>query len=288
MSESTEPLRAMLFSEVKAGQIEHFVTNPDVVFEQKMDGTRVLARYEEGEAEFFARTGAVLKHTASTQHLPAIERRLNELLGGMGPFWFDGELMHDIGNLYVFDLPMARFAAQDPVDLDTPFRERRETLEFLFGGITEGAVRISTQHTTPEAKRALVERVSAIQGEGVMVKHLHAVYEPGKRVRHSVKAKIVRSAYVSVIGVDRPDPKHGSITFGLWDGTDEGGIEPLGSCSAIGKPEVKVGDVIRVEYLSWMAGGALVQPRMVGVESGKRLIDCTKDQLVPYSKEILA
>jgi ATP-dependent DNA ligase len=287
MSESVEPVKAMLFSEIKAGQIDHFADNPDVVFEQKMDGTRVLARYADGEAEFFARTGAVLKHTASTQHLPGIEQTLRELLGGMGPLWLDGELMHDIGVFYVFDVPWARFVTQEPVDLDTPFRERRDTLEYLIPPGGDGLVRSSVQHTTPEAKRALVDRVAAVQGEGVMVKHLNAVYEPGKRVRHSVKAKIVRTLAAIVMEVDRPDPKHGSITFGLFDPADGGAIVKLGSCSAIGKPEVREDDVIRLEYLSWMEGGALVQPRMVEVMPGIPHQECTGAQLVPYSKEIL-
>ena len=143
-----------------------------------------------------------------------------------------------------------------------------------------------------------------------MVKDLQAPYEEGKRVKHSVKVKFVKTADVIVTKVTRDRNEAGrevgSFYFGAYrechDTTyhNPGATEScptcmgtgwefkdLGSCSAIGKPETKVGDVIEVAYLYRPDNGALVQPRMMRVRDDKDPIDCTFDQFPTYSKAVL-
>lgn len=62
---------------------------------------------------------------------------------------------------------------------------------------------------------------------------------------------------------------------------DRGHLTQIGSASMIGKPDAKVGDVVEVKYLSWRAGGALVQPSVLRIRPDKQAEDCSVSQLVP-------
>lgn len=67
---------------------------------------------------------------------------------------------------------------------------------------------------------------------------------------------------------------------------EDGELVPVGSCSAIGRPHVEVGDVIEVAYLYW-TGACAYQPRMVRVRADKEAARCTTGQFLPYSRETI-
>lgn len=284
-------IKPMLFGTAKMEDVEQFVTDPDVVFEQKLDGARLMVVIERGLVSFHNRRGDAMKHTASTQWFNALRDDLAGVVEHVGPHGnatLDGELMHDTGTYYVFDLPeFDRGEGTVPrVRASHPFFHRREALNELATHFGPSVRRVS-QYVTEGAKRALVERVRAEEGEGVIAKSRDAGYAPGQRVKHSLKVKIVRSVDVVVTKVDRPDPRHGSIEFGLYATPDAELPTFLGSCSAIGKPEVHPFDVIEIQYLGWVPGGGLREPRMVRVRDDKRARECTADQLKAYSKAVL-
>ncbi len=122
-----------------------------------------------------------------------------------------------------------------------------------------------------------------------MAKQLDSLYEPGKRVKHSVKIKFTKTADVVVTrstrGRNEAGRETGAFAFAVQNAKGE--MRQMGSCSAIGKPEVKVGDVIELAYLYRAGDGLLVQPRMIKVRADKVPADCTIDQFPTYSKAVL-
>ena len=301
-------MKGMAFREVEVDQIETFINDPAVCFEQKADGTRCLLHIitrPDGTitTHFMARNGQPLKHTAAMQHFESIAADIRA-----DPIYetetiLDGELMIDTGKFYAFDMPYFRFGGRVGVEPEMTYNQRRLLMEQgivdLPGGIGTGAIDYLKSARTPEEKRALLERVRDGGGEGIMIKTLDSPYEPGMRVKHSVKAKFVKTADVVVTkstrGRNEAGRETGAFSFGVYtewaedsEGTNRLGFKNLGACSAIGKPETKEGDVIEVAYLYRGEGGGLVQPRMIRLRPDKTPTDCTLDQFPTYSKGIYA
>ena len=290
----------MKFKEVGAEQVAHWINDPNVIMEQKMDGTRVLVVITQGKVEFLQSSGKVLAHTAATQHLDAVRQSLGKLVGwSPGELVLDGELLIRTGELYLFDAPYARFGGVDVVRPEMPFFARRRVLEMpeVRVNLLADNIKIVRQARTRGEKSRLFNAVLDEGAEGVMAKHADGAYEPGKRVGHSVKIKMVKTADVIVTEVNRPDAKHGSFTFGVVATNEQRehldysividglSIKNLGKCSAIGKPNARVGDVIEVAYLYRDHSGGLVQPRMMQVRPDKLPEQCTLDQFPVYSRK---
>lgn len=286
---------AMRYHEVDEADVQEWIDHPDVVFEQKFDGTRVLAIVTAAGVEFRQSTGKPLTHAAAKLHLPSLTAVLgNLMLDTPGEMVLDGELLIRTGSFHIFDMPFLGFGGTPLVEPIHPFRHRRKFLLNLRDDVRESHVTVVNQARGPEQKRPMYDAVRAANAEGIIAKSLDGPYEPGKRVKHTVKIKLVKTADVVVTAVDRPDAKHGSFTFGVADfaahSVDEiiNGvpIKVLGKCSAIGKPNARVGDVIEVAYLyREPATGGLVQPRMMLIREDKAAADCTIDQFPDYSRE---
>lgn len=298
--------QGMKFTEVSEANAKGLIEDDSVVFEQKMDGTRVLAVITPGNVKFLQSGGQVLTHSAAVQHLGPLRETLGKLLGDTpGELVLDGELLIRTGELYLFDAPYARFGGLRVIGPDDTFAVRRRVLETpeIRVNMLDSPVKVVQQAWSWREKRALMEDLRDAGAEGLIAKDLGGTYEPGKRVKHTQKIKFVKSADVIVMAVDRPDPKHGSITFGVVGSGPTAvdfnemlglpfrsriSVQYLGKCSAIGKPEVKVGDVIEVAYLYREPGsGGLVQPRMMQVRHDKPPAQCTLDQFPTYSRDVV-
>lgn len=289
----TEAIKAgMKFHEAGESEIPRLLADENWAFEQKMDGTRVLARITSLGVDFFQSGGKPLTHSAAVQHLPQLEATLSRLIpeGVDAEFILDGELLIRTGELFLFDVPHARSASWQAVTASTEFYLRREFLERVVAPeVSDGGLVTLVPHARgTEHKRRFFEEVRDSGAEGIVAKSLGGVYLPGQRTRHSLKVKFVKTADVIVTAVNRPDPKHGNFEFGIYGNTDVGepGIIPLGKCSAIGKPDAKVGDVIEVAYLyREPSSGGLVQPRMTQIRHDKKPAECTIEQFPAYSRE---
>lgn len=301
------PFKAMTFAEVSdAETIELMLRDESYVVEQKMDGVRVLAHLGPGwdGPVFSQRDGKPVKFAAAAQHLRRVHAHLPEL-----PFRavVDGELIIATGEYRVFDF----FLPHDP---HLNYGARRTQLARR---IPENeVVSLVPIAIGQEAKRDLLRRVTEGGGEGVMFKNLMSGYQPGVRVPPFVacKYKLVKDADVFVTsmfrGRNEAGREVGSCGFavrvdreyvashsGKYIATGDaltGEIDwnypvwlPMGACSLIGKPQVKVGDVITVSYLYRAENGALIQPRLVRVRTDKRPEDCTLEQFPAYTREVL-
>jgi ATP-dependent DNA ligase len=276
---------AMKYEEAGGERIDALLADPNWVAEQKMDGTRGLVVIGPKGIWWPGRGGrGALAHTAATQHLPAINavlRRATEGLGDDFELVLDGEIMTHTGQYRLFDLPYLRVGEQQMILPGHPFSQRRTTLETFMRAVGDSRVELIRQASTTQDKVALLEAVRAIGAEGIVLKNLDGRYEPGRRVRHQLKFKLVKTVDVVVL-TRRASPN--SIQFGVYDG----GAEPrlVGGCSMIGKEEVQPGDVVEVAYL-YFTGSSVYQPRMVRRRFDKMPRDCTMDQLGAYSRAVV-
>jgi ATP-dependent DNA ligase len=284
----------MNYSEVTLSDVESAIADSNVAMEQKVDGTRslVVVRSNGGDevrVQFLGRGGTALTHAAAKVHFPTIAEVLIPNFTLEGEAVLDGEILFDQGRYVIFDLPYLRIKDTEMVRPTDAYRTRRQFLGPLTGFMNPEVVSANRTEWTEEGKRALFESARLNGSEGVMLKDLDSPYEPGKRAKHSRKVKFVKTADVVVTGSTRgrneAGRETGAFSFAAYDGT--GSLKSLGSCSAIGKPQVEVGDVIEVAYLYRALTGGLVQPRMLKVRTDKRPEDCTLDQFPLYSKEVL-
>lgn len=284
-------MKGMLFTEINPREISRYIEDDAWVMEQKLDGTRVIAMVTQSGAKFLQRGGQVLKHTAATQHLEAIQPELTDLAREMGVsgMTLDGELLIGTGTYHLFDVVhlVNEHSGLEAITPKMALYLRRAMLD-IFGKYLSGPrVSVVRQAMTTWEKREMWEAANRAGIEGVMLKRYNAPYEPGARVSHGLKVKLVKSADVVVTDVNRgrtaEGRETGNITFGVHT---EQGILDIGRCSVIGKPHVEPGDVIEVAYLYW-TGGTTYQPRMVRVREDKNPEDCQMSQFPAYSRELV-
>lgn len=288
--------KAMLSASANLSDVEHLITDPNLVLERKYDGTRALCVITPGSIQFLQRNGTPLKHTAATQHFLDLHLALAPVQEMLDPFEecvIDGEIMIDTGKYVLFDFPHFERVG---VTVELPYLDRRYELERMFDEIDlADPIVLGGIAKSEDEKRALYMKVLTSGGEGVMAKRVWGEYEEGKRSKTSLKVKFVKTADVVVMDFYRGrDGKNaageptgsetGWIKFGVCN--DEGVLEPVGRCSIIGKPAVVVGEVIEVKYLYRGAGGALVQPTMNCVRPDRDPISCDYSQFPEYSKAI--
>lgn len=274
------------FGSAETGDLSLYVNDPAYCIEQKIDGTRALVEIRASGIRFVTHSGKTLSHTAATQHFAAIEAGLaplREAIGGdtAALIILDGEILTDTGTLWLFDAPQI-----GEVTPATPFDQRRANLELLFlgGMLAHPRVRLLPSACSVEDKQALVERVEASGAEGVMVKQRSAPYEPGKRVKHSLKVKYVKTADVVVTARDVNGAKNAELAvYG-----ENGVMVPVGGCSMIGKPDAQPGDVVEVRYLYLGSGGRLYQPTLMRLRPDRTPESCRFDQFRMVSKAVIA
>lgn len=291
---------AMNYTDAATDDIDRWILDDEVVFEQKFDGTCVLAVIEYGKpVRFLQRSGRVLTHTAVTQHLSGIRSVLEAAFVGdtPGEVVVVGELMVHTGEYHLFDVPYVRFGGVEVISPTDPYYKRRAVLRssYLVQALHGTKVRISQMAESKHEKKRLLDAVREAGGEGVMAKNILHPYEPGKRSKQAVKLKFVKTADVVVTAVDRPDAKHGNFKLGAYKTTvgepgtamfDNVLIEmvDVGGASAIGKDKsIEVGDVVEVNYLYW-TGTNLYQPRVMRKRTDKAAHECTIDQFPVYSR----
>lgn len=280
----------MKYVEIPVNEIEDYLSDPNWVFEQKVDGTRGLAVVTANKVFWPAGDGKrTLAHTAATQHFsklnPVLIALFAKLVTTDAELVLDGEIMTGTGEYLLFDLPYLRIGGKVLVGPATPLSARRAALETLAAALPANSrVKLLRQTRTEADKRDLFEAVQISGGEGVIAKQVDALYEPGKRVKTVRKLKFVQTADVIITSVNRPDAQHGSAKLAV---TTEFGMKPVGACSLIGKPNVKVGDVIEVAFLFFTDAGTLYQPRMLKIRDDKAAAECTLDQFRVYSRAMV-
>lgn len=285
MSLTIDTVLVPKFESVSTKLVDMYVDDPAYVFEQKMDGIRVLldARPD----------GVVLPYDIT--HQPTrntVVKRDMQHRAVQGGF---PHLAHDLildtelvnGTFWVFDVPWCNVWLGS-----SPFAQRRQILESLgrrYNWIDPSVphrVRLTPQAVTATEKAALWQRVCEEGGEGLMIKRIDGLYpNSNKRLNSTVKCKRTHTAECMVLQRDVDGSKNAVLGLKNTPSPGKGWRDiawtEVGKCSMIGRPDVMPGDVIEVEFLYVVDRFApkLVQPRMLKPRPDRHESDCLLSQL---------
>ena len=261
---------AMLANSTDFKTVDTFIDDPGWVFEQKADGNRILLSTQGGDAPAVAITRNGTRYT----------KRLSEAMKNFRwphQLTLDGELVGD--DFWVFDIPEV---ANKPMMLN--LGPRRQELESLFATGLLDPFRLIPQASTPEDKQMMLDLAIARGWEGLMVKRKESAYRAG-RSQSWLKAKQTQTADVVVIEIGR-DGKE-AATLAAIDPERKEAVE-VGQCSLIGKPPVKLLDVVEVKYLYLGVNQRLYQPTLLRVRDDKLPAECLTTQFRHVNKTMLA
>lgn len=271
----------MLCTPADFKDLGRFIVDDNWVLEQKIDGHRV--RWNLTDGGFTNRAG--------NEYTKPVPQRLRNLLPIQGGYVLDGELLD--GKFYAFDI------LQEPNLAQYKLTERRDLLIALVQsiwslmciqdgkvGYTEDELfalplQVVPQAETREEKEALAKRVITENLEGVVAKRKDSIYNPGRGYGW-MKIKMEVTADVIVMAV-RDDGKE-SAKLGIMRGKR---IVEVGRCSLIGKPPVKVYDVVEVKYLYMTTDGRLYQPTLHRVRFDKVPEECDGSDFRVVNKSVI-
>lgn len=265
-------MHPMLAGPIDQREIPFFCDQPDWWFSQKVDGWRKLVTVTDGKVAVVNRRGQ-----PADLPKPAVAE-LSTLT--KGPWTLDCELLH--GVLWAFDMP----AAEGFVTPRSPYRQRREVLEHLFGVWGDHAhVRLLPCARTPRQKAKLAKRLLEAKAEGVILNHTNAPYQPGPRRSPKVlKAKFCHDidAVVTRLRIGG----HDNFEVAVYR---DDKLVVVGECTrgAGDGAKVQVNDVVTIKYLHASADHQLINPTLPRLRDDKAPEECTWDQLVYGSKEVL-
>jgi ATP-dependent DNA ligase len=240
-------LRSLVPMEAKL--VLRLPNEPGLQFEPKWDGFRCLAFRDGDEVELRAKSGKPL-----ARYFPEIVDQLLKLAPTR--FILDGELAIPTGDSLSFDALQMRLhpaesrirklARETPAIfilfdmlmapdgrwlLDTPLVERRAALEAFFASLGDTSLLRLSPFTRKreEAASWLAKAGGAL--DGVVVKPLDGIYEPGKRTM--LKIKRMRTADCVVGGFRYATDSNlvGSLLLGLYN--DQGKLDHVGFTAAI-------------------------------------------------------
>lgn len=254
-----------LLGEMADEDLERYLTDDAYGLQEKHDGERRPAMVVGGVASGGNKKGQAVPLT------PVVEAAL---LGLKRDVKLDTEAVGDV--LYVFDVTsVTREDGKETRDVSAmPFAHRVRICESL--GLDGDVLRPVPVAVGTEAKRALLERVREVVGEGVVFKRLDAPYVPGaSRDSSQVKFKFWKTLSAVVTGHNAKR----SVSMGLHDG--DGVLRPCGNVTVPGNRAVPaVGTVIEVRYMPSGPGTMLQQPQLKGPRADVDPSECLASQRI--------
>jgi bifunctional non-homologous end joining protein LigD len=251
-----------LLNAVELHKAGDYMKDPDWMLQEKFDGQRLMLRKHAGAVQGINRSGIVV----------AIPKTFEDALLALpcDSCLIDGEWMGE------------RFAAFDLVERDGDLRsvgakERKARLDGFVGHLLD-SVFLPVETAFDEAsKRALMARVRAQTGEGLVGKRVGSSYKPGRPNSggDQIKLKFVESATMLV------SSQHATLRSVGVCGLDEKGVKVEKGSVTIppNHPIPAVGAVVEILYLYAYKNGSLYQPVYKGARVDKAEADCVLSQL---------
>ncbi len=244
-------IHAQLLTPIEETQIESFLTNDNIIAEEKYDGKRLLIRKEGNKIEAINRTGLVCG-------MPTIISE--QLLKTRKDFILDGELVGDV--FYVFDI--LSFSGESLTK--NSYLYRHTALAAL--NLNSTNIQTSQIYKSTEEKRNLFLHLLANNKEGIVFKNLYADYVAGRTDRQ-VKFKFQSEATCKVFLIDS---QKRSMHLTVID--DLGNDINVGKCAIpVNKQIPKVGEFVEIRYLYFFENGSLFQPFFKSLRDDKNKAD---------------
>lgn len=248
--------RPQLLNEIT--EEEALTLGPDWLVQEKHDGERRGAIFEDGVVTFANRRGLAVGVQAPIEDA---FRRLGEIVGPLG---LDAEDMGD--HLVIFDVTQHFM-----IGPDAPFRERAAVLEHLDKTIQDAGLfeqlRVDVPTPLPDfvalGANGSFRRAGA---EGFVLRHADSVYTPGRPSSGGDALKVKFWAEATCRVAPGRDGKR-SIGLELQEGI-EGPWVAVGNVTVPANQAVpETGSLVEIRYLYAQPGGALFQPVLKGTRS---------------------
>jgi len=248
--------RPQLFNEIT--EEEALALGPDWLVQEKHDGERRGAMFEDGVATYANRRGLAV---GVQSPIDAAFRRLADVVG---PLTLDAEDMGD--HVVIFDV-----TRHFMIGAEARFRERAAVLAHLDKTIQNiglfEQLRVDVPIPLPEfiaqGANGSFRRAGA---EGFVLRHADSVYTPGRPSSGGEALKVKFWAEATCRVTPGRDGK-ASIGLELQDGV-EGPWVPVGNVTVPPNQTMPApGALVEVRYLYAEPGGALFQPLLKGVRS---------------------
>jgi ATP-dependent DNA ligase len=197
--------------------IEQYITDPMWVMQQKHDGARMIALFNNDTLAFLNQSGENMSFAAAALVLPALRAHLEADIQALGlvELTLDGEIMPETGVYHVWDVLSARLPQQRAdtdaegvlVDGGEEWAWRDAILRGPLSALEGGLVKFAVTARTEDEKRLLWENVVGEGVEGAVSKHVNSRWLNGvdkpARTNQWVKHKLVKTADVVVTAVQR-------------------------------------------------------------------------------------
>ena len=249
-----------LLNPVEEQEVHCLADDPSWCFQPKFDGRRLLIQKTGSEVIGINRKGLIvslpecLVHAAL--HLP-------------GDFILDGEA---VGLVYhSFDLLESN--QEDCRGL--PLRVRMERLLQELSPRAHPYILAAQTAWTTADKQALLHSLRQQNQEGVVMKEIHAAYQPGRP--HSGGPALKHKFYATLSAVVTALNQKRSVQISLLG--KEGWISVGNVTVPASHPLPRAGDVIELRYLYAYLGGAVYQPVYLGKRGDVDASECRASQL---------
>ncbi len=259
-------IRSELLSEITTQEAQRFIADDNYGCEEKHNGERRTICKDASGIRNFNREGNPGKA------LPA--HVINALRAHPLPqFVIDAEF--EKGIVVVLDV----LIIGDENYTTTRYSERKKIAHKYFDNRSI-LIKVCKTITGKRAKAEFVIEKMEEKAEGVCFKRLDALFIQGKNGQHK-KLKFWKELDCVVIGPSRHD--HNSVEVGLYKA--DGTLHRICGVSLNGKPSVKTGDVVTIDYLYGTRRLEVVQPNLVVHDDGTAVRDdkkprqCTIDQI---------
>lgn len=243
-------VRPQLLNEIEEEDIEKYLTDNNFCAQEKYDGRNRTLIKKDGTVIATNRKGLVVpinpEIEAEMQMLP-----MDCVLNG-----------EDMGN-YIM--------VWDDYAIPLSYQARYRGLKYIMGDNSQSVVRIVDTAWTTKEKRALLQRLRNENAEGIVFKHVLAMYKPGRPNSggDQLKFKFCESASCIVV---KTNATKRSVALAVLD--DKGHYVQVGNVTVYPNQNIPAaGSIVEVKYLYYFAGGSLFQPVLQGTG------DCSRDDI---------
>jgi len=264
---------AQLTQELEESHLSKFLSNDDIVAQQKVDGNRILVHVNE-ELVVTNRDGQV-SAKADTRAFSGLRYLPHGTI-------VDGELLG--GEYWLFDV--LSFAGDDV--RERGYLERYEILDGEIEPALTDDIRVLPVAIGKKAKQKLHDTLRAARAEGLIFKEREAPYKSGRHATQR-KFKFLKSADVVILEntgnaylMAVYDGKKLFEVGNVFAGTTNATRKALDAALARGEKPV-----CEVQYLYATDNHNLYQPVFMHVRTDKAAKQCLRDQLVQTSKKVI-
>jgi len=254
-------LLPQLLNSIDEAQVLNLINDDNYCAQKKHDGKHLLVRSEGEEIAGINKKGLIVGLP-----LPVFDAvRQFEVKAVL-----DGESIGD--KLHAFDLLFL-----DGVNIRSwPYRERLAALMNLLFSMQQTTIKLVETAFTTEQKLALLRQLKAEKAEGIVFKHVHAPYTPGRpnsggnQLKHKFVATL--SALVSKVNAQR------SVAISLLG---KNGWQHAGNVTIPANHKIPgTGDIVEVRFLyAFPESDILFQPVYLGKRDDVDPGECTTQQL---------